>query len=343
MDSKECVIKYKTLPLQDKHSTIHFLKTKLLSKYLTFPICVLVITLSCRKPNVKRDMINNNPKTEVINIPLLNYQGLYIDNLNNWYNKSDSVTAVLNFCLNNTFHVMTEYDLTEILNSKKNYASIAKFNEEAKTIYGIKQITCVVGDSADFAKYMIPFDKAQTDSQAKFNYVNLESEWWNDDCTWAQYAKKLRAIQKMGRQQNPIVKTELYIGWLENPDGEGLEMCDTLVKYADRILVHDYYPAPSWGYVRSRLDTLGRAAISQNKVETIVIIFNVDDALPYFQDNNTFADAYSIIQNSYDTTNMAGKNGIQLIGYQIFCQSEARLYDTKSQEILVAEKVLTTK
>jgi len=282
-------------------------------------IALVILYVGCTKTQIKTSLNQSQLQLtkSISNVPNNSYSGVYIDDFSNWFKTTDSIIDFVSWYKQNGLNAGSEYELQSILSKSKNYNAIATFNHILRK-NGATYVTAIGGDSNDIIKYYIPFNKTQSDTTKRFNYFNLENEFWNSgNDTWAQWLANLKSLTRLGRTQSPVVKTEAYIGW-----PTGAAEYSGMVQYADRLLVHDYYTTPSWGYIRTRLDSLGLAAIAQKKIEPIIIIFDVDISNTYFESNN-FTDAYQIIVNSYDTTNMSGKNGIQLIGYQIFASAEA--------------------
>jgi hypothetical protein len=253
-----------------------------------------------------------------------NYHGLYIDSSSYILGDANQEEALLNWCKQHEINTLSFYDLRRVMTTGK-AGHLASFLRRARLNYGILETTAVVGSEAFITSYLDTFNRSKVDTLQRFTTVNLEKEWWNGDGTFKKYISSLSKLKQWSSLQQPVVKTEEYIGWFLNPSGKEHYMANELVKYSDRILVHDYQRTPSFGYVQSRLDYIGRAAKAQGKVFPVVIIFSAEPefSADYFR-INSFENAYQIILNGYLNTDFPGKNNIKLIGYQVFDQSYAR-------------------
>lgn len=247
----------------------------------------------------------------------IEYRGFYISRFNKIYDNHDSMATLFKYIQQQKFNRIMEYDLGDVLRNTNNYGAISSFNTMARTQHGITQVAAVVGSFDDFAKHILPYNLIQTSPVAAYNYVNLESEFWNNDCTWPQYAQRLHDIHLLAQQQNPPMGTELYIGWLT--PGQEDEQADTLVKYTDRILVHDYTKTPNLKYIQSRLDIIGRAALRRHKVQNIIILFDSDISHKYFK-THSFSYAYHQVKDAFNAANLPGKAGVNIIGFAEFKQ-----------------------
>ena len=253
------------------------------------------------------------------------YRGVYLDNLQYIVGNTVEEDKLLVWCQANNFTTVTCYDLYVILKSPANYPQMANFIKKAKNIYGIQTVTACMGSASAFTELINNYNVSRTDSIEKFNYSNLELEWWNKASTYKNYLTQLKGINAWGDEQFPRIPTEEYIGWFKNPTGQEAIQAEGLVKNSDRILVHDYQTTPSFCYMQSRLSWIGKAAQAQNKVMPIIVIFSVEPSFSYnYFLSNSFEDAYNMVVSQFNASNFDGKANIELIGYQIFDQSYAR-------------------
>lgn len=252
------------------------------------------------------------------------YRGLYIDSTSVILGDTLKENSLLRWCMHNNITTLSFYNLRQVMASNK-ARHLASFLKRAKTEYKIKENTAVIGSDAFITSYLDTFNRSKVDTLERFDFVNLEKEWWNGDGTLKEYIQALSKIRQWGRSQAPVVKTEEYIGWFLRPSGNELYMANELIKNSDRILVHDYQKTPSFQYVLSRLSYLGQAAKLHGKTFPVIIIFSAEPqfSADYFRTHN-FDEAYQIIVKRYINTEFAGKNNIRLVGYQIFDQSFAR-------------------
>ena len=253
------------------------------------------------------------------------YRGVYLDSLQYVVGNDAEEDKLLTWCQANNFTTVTCYDLYVILNSSANYPKMANFIKKAKNIFGIETVTACMGSSSAFNGLINNYNVSRTDPIEKFNYSNLELEWWNKASTFKNYLTQLKGINAWGDEQSPRIPTEEYIGWFKNPMGQEAIQAEGLVKNSDRILVHDYQTTPSFSYMKSRLSWIGKAAQAQNKIMPIIVIFSVEPSFSYnYFLSNSFEAAYSMVVSQFNASNFDGKANIELIGYQIFDQSYAR-------------------
>ena len=67
--------------------------------------------------------------------------------------------------------------------------------------------------------------------------------------------------------------------------------------------------------------------MAQGKVLDVIIIFSAENPTfsgAYFTTHD-FVDAYNIINNANNSASYSGKNGIKIIGYQIYNYSHGKL------------------
>ena len=252
------------------------------------------------------------------------YHGLYVDSTSSIIGDTVKENGLLRWCLSKNINTLSFYDLRQAMSPVK-AGYLARFLKLAKTKYGIKENTAVVGSDAFISSYLDTFNRSKADTLERFNTINLEREWWNGDGTFKSYVKILTKLKQWGQSQTPMVKTEEYIGWFVRPSGKELYMANELVKNSERILVHVYQQTLSFQYILSRLSYLGQAAKSQGKIFPVVIIFSAElnFSADYFRIYD-FEDAYGIITSGYLNSDFPGKENIKLVGYQIFDYSYAK-------------------
>ena len=263
----------------------------------------------------------NRAKVSVENL----YRGVYLDSLQYIVGNTTKENKLLEWCQANNFTTVTCYDLYTILQTSANYPKMANFIKKAKNMYGIQTVTACMGSAGAFTGLINNYNVSRIDPIEKFNYSNLELEWWNNASTYKNYLNQLKGIKAWGDKQTDRIPTEEYIGWFKNPMGQDSTQAAGLVQNSDRILVHDYRVTPSFDYMQSRLSWVGRAAKAQNKIMPIIVIFSVEPTFSYnYFLTNSFENAYDMIVNQFNTSSFDGKENIELIGYQIFDQSYAR-------------------
>ncbi|QJW91204.1 hypothetical protein HNV11_18390 [Spirosoma taeanense] len=257
------------------------------------------------------------------------YRGVYVDGFNAILGNSSLEDSLLNWCAGHNFNAISLYDLNTIMGDER-YSDLARFIQKARLTYGIGQVAAVRGTSANFTQNA-GYDASRGDLNERFTTYNLENEWWNNGpaCDFSCYTSILQSMSNKARNASPRITSEAYIGWFLNPSGQDLQQAKTLVRWLDRILVHDYRTYPQFGYMQSRLSYLGRAAQSQNRVIDVIVLFSAEPEFmqDYFSvsgQNHSFDEAYADIVNQFNAASFNGKNNVRLIGYQIFDYSFAR-------------------
>lgn len=261
------------------------------------------------------------------------YRGLYVNKFDTIFQDTSKENDLLRWAKSKDFNALTLYGLSEIISDPSLYNDLAAFILRAKTSYGISEVNATRGKASDYTTYVNNYNNSRTNTLERFNWANLEREFWNGDNTFTYSFLQLQTIKNWGLTQTPIVKTEEYIGWLRDSSGapsntiRESQIADSLVLVVDRLLLHDYQQNLSFSYVQDRLDTLGQKALAQGKVLDVAIIFSAQNPTfsgAYFT-THPFLDAYNFINNANNAASYPGKKGINLVGYQIYNYSYAKL------------------
>lgn len=302
-------------------------------KNILYAVCFIAILSGCKKNDCtpQTSAAATTPAAEKINTNPT-YRGLYVDNFNTILGDTAKENTLLRWCKQYKIKVISLYDLNTIFqHPANNNPKLAAFIKKAKTNYQIRQVAAVRGTDANFTQTISIYNDTRTDTTERFNVFNLENEWWNNGtaCDFTCYTAHLKTEFNLAHAAVPPIISEEYIGWFLNPAGQDQLQADTLVKYSDRILVHDYRTAPDFGYMQSRLRFLGKAAKTQGKVISIIIIFSAEPSFManYFDvnaQNHSFDDAYAAIVTQHNAATFTGKNNIKIIGYQLFDYSYAK-------------------
>jgi hypothetical protein len=300
-------------------------------KNILYIIFLIILLTACTK-NTKNDSVIIIDDTTSKPATLPAYRGLYVDGFNTIIGDTAKENTLLCWAKANNFNVLTLYGLNYFLPNSSSYNNLASFIRKAKTSYAINEINATGGTTANFTTTVNNYNTSRTNTVERFNWCNLEREFWNSDQTFNYSYTVMQQSKLWGAAQTPAVKIEEYIGWLKDsataPVNAAREsqIADSIVKVVDRLLVHDYQANISFNYLQSRLSILGQRAAAQGKVLDVVIIFSAEPAFsgPYFTINN-FANAYDIIKTANSNTSYAGKANINIIGYQLFDYGEGKL------------------
>lgn len=254
------------------------------------------------------------------------YRGLYVNKFDTIFKDTTKENTLLRWAKKNNFNALTLYGLGEIIPYSSKYNDLASFILRAKTSYGITEVNATRGKAVDFTVNVNAYNNSRVNTSERFNWANLEREFWNGDNTFTYSFTQLQQMKIWGLTQIPVVKTEEYIGWLRDSSGapynavREAQIADSIVLVVDRLLLHDYQVNLSFSYLQPRLDILGQKALAQGKVLDVIIIFSAENPTfsgAYFTTHN-FVEAYDFINNANNAASYTGKSGIKLIGYQIY-------------------------
>jgi hypothetical protein len=253
------------------------------------------------------------------------YRGIYVDKYAEMAGDVAKENDFLRWCQKYDFNVLTLYGMGKVLRSPPLRPALADFIRRAKGTYGIGQVSAVVTKAVTVTDLIDSYNNDRSNSLSRFDYTNLELEWWNNATDFENYDADLQQMQQWGKKQSPVVPNEEYIGWFKNPEGEDSLMASRLVQHSSRILVHDYQPNFTFSYLQSRLDWIGRAARAQGKIMPVIIIFSPrqEFSAEYFK-AHSFGDAWQWVTAAFRDAQFPGKDHVQLIGYQIYNQTYAR-------------------
>ena len=288
----------------------------------------MLVFSSCRKVQDVTYLTEKRPLG--MSYPLisstLTYRGVYVDSISYLISDTAKGNSMLRWCQLNNITNLDYYQLNSITDLTK----LATFLKLAKTNYGIKGNTAVVGGYDDVQNIVAPFNASQSDTLKRFDCVNFENEFWNSvNRSFEGSVVNLDSMYNWGRRQSPIVKSAIYIGWFNNPNGSSSITADSMANYlirkTDRILIHNYTTTPNFSYISNRSNILGKAALAQNKLASIIPIFGCDAGSSgvYFG-NNTFDHGYDLVQNGFASSGIQYANSVNMFGYQLFKMSTAR-------------------
>lgn len=314
-----------------KKSIQKYANRKLLQYVLAFSTLFFLLE-SCRKEKDENFDISPQPSGDafrMLTVPA--YKGVYVDSFDFIVGDTARENSLLRWCKKQSLNALSLYDTKTILSSSSNYPKLAAFIKKARSKYGIKSVAAVRSLSSQFTGSTSTYNKSRVDTQERFNVFNLENEYWNagTNNTFSNWIKIVNTMNTKAHAATPRITSEFYFGWFQNPNNQEPAQAAKMVAATDRILLHDYWAAPSLTYMQSRLAFLGQEAFKQNKVIDIVVLFSTEQAFAYDYfnvntQNHSFLDAYNSMLAQHNASTFAGKDNIRIIGYQLFCQSIAR-------------------
>jgi len=157
---------------------------------------------------------------------------------------------------------------------------------------------------------------AQHGDSADYNAFNFEYEPWRAADVASAWATNVTYLQQTRKALTglPVLLTDYY-GWFNNPP-MNTQTPDTLVKYLDYGLFHDYRVAPDWGYLKGRIDAMNVAAKKAGKIFTWRMIISAE---PSFSQNwlktHSLDDFYKAVYSQFAAQHYSN---LVLDGYLVF-------------------------
>lgn len=259
------------------------------------------------------------------------WKGMYVDDAELIIGNTTKENNLINYALDKGINSFTFYGLKNVIKYPANYPKVASFLKRCAQ-NGITNLVYVVvyypgSSNGSDTTYIRKYNAARSLSSEKFTGVNLEWEWWNGTTSWSTFLATLKTYYNWTRNVSPNLSNEIYFGWFNNPSTMPQTMANELVRYCDRILLHDYRSTPDVPYMQSRMDYLGKAAIDQGKTKKIIILFSAESAfMGGYYSTHSFNDAYQSIVSQYTNASFTGKSGLRIYGWHIFNYSEAKLH-----------------
>jgi hypothetical protein len=213
--------------------------------------------------------------------------------------------SLLQFCYDHGVNYLALYDMrsvnwlseTSTNTSSPGKTVLANFIAKARTS-GITEIGAVTSGSASNVSNIISYNNTRTQQIYRFDWMNLELEYWNGDSTFADWLSRLTYMkqQATGATAYPL-SIEVYLGW---PDyAESFDM----LPHIDRLLLHDYSSTkvPDYKYTQGRLqDEIGLACAALNKTLDLMPIFSAERVYSPWNASYEFMGLYYQTNTIYD-------------------------------------------
>lgn len=207
--------------------------------------------------------------------PYTSTRSIYLDGADTIYNNASGRAVFAKYCKDNRFDEVHFYKMSNILSSGVNYANLQTFN---KLLYdnGVKKRIAVLGSSSttNFNSYY----NATTDTTKRLNGINLENEWWNSTTTFSNWINQVNTLNVYCDSKTPDLSNSFYMGWYNNLGG----ITDSIaarqqLQVVDWIDLHCYRNNKlDYGYTKTRLEAIAKAAKSLNKVAIVNIIASTE-------------------------------------------------------------------
>lgn len=237
------------------------------------------------------------------------WRGVYISGLSSIAGTKAKEDIVINGLLKYKFKHTFFYSI-----DGANDANVTKFFTRIR-----KETGADIGATASSANTFINTRlkwNAQHGDSADYNAFNFEYEPWNATDVASAWATNITYLQQTRKALTglPVLLTD-YFGWWTKSTMV-TQTPDTLVKYLDYELIHDYRTTPDWSYMRSRCNDLNQSGIEQGKITTVRAIFSAEPAfLQTWLKTHKIDEAYAIIKAQFDAMHYTN---LKMDGYLVF-------------------------
>jgi len=259
------------------------------------------------------------------------HKGMYVDGANLIIGNTAKENALITYAVNKGINSFAFYGLKNVISSSSNYSKVGSFLSRCAQ-NGITNFVYVIvyyqgSINGLDTTYIRKYNNSRSSSSEKFKAVNLEWEFWNGATSWSTYLSTLKSYYNWTRKVSPNLSNEIYFGWFNNPSTIPQTMANELVKYCDKIMLHDYRTSPSVSYMESRMEYLGQAAIDQGKTKKIIVLFSAESDFmgPYYT-SHSFNDAYQEIVSDYSNASFNGIEGLRVYGWHIYNYTYAKQF-----------------
>lgn len=176
----------------------------------------------------------------------------------------------------------------------------------------VNEIGATASSSNTFNSTRKSWNIAHSDS-ADYDSWNLEFEPWNATDKPTAFNTNYTYCREMaaGKSSAQVDYVTDYYGWPQNS-----ATYDTLVKYMDYQLFHDYRTSPDWAYLQTRITELNNAYKRAGKIGKWRVIFSAEPSfMQTYLQTHTLDQAYKVI---YDAFTAMKYTNLKLDGYLVF-------------------------
>lgn len=216
--------------------------------------------------------------TYVVKVPIQTtdsiWRGVYVTGLSSTASNAASQQKVIDGMNKYKFNSAHFYSI-----DGANDANLTAFFKRIRKETKVTDLAATASSANTFTGTRLTWNKNHPDS-ADYNTWNLEFEPWravaNGSTVAIDWAKNVTYLQQMKAVGgvNNIKVTDYYGWWSDAP--MSTQTPDTLVKYCDYLLLHDYRTAPDFGYMKPRCDQDNAAAKKQGVIKTLRVIISAE-------------------------------------------------------------------
>ena len=289
-------------------------------------------------------------------------RALYVNDFHNILGDINAEINLLAYSQNNGIETLLLYDLHiihslhDLTNSSTNFI-LADFILNAKSNYGISNITATGENESFFSNVIDIYNNSRTSSLEKFDGYNLEFEFWdvsststggyycnnylipnglpcNTDGAFEFYLSNLQTINLLANNNIHPIITESYVGW------PTAEQADSISSNLDLIRIHAYVNNPqlAFDYTENRLFDF---AYNNTGLDISIIYSSEPTFMQNWLINNSMLDAEQIFINDFNNIASNWTSNINLNGFTYFAYTYNSGINLSSKSNLSKNKLKT--
>jgi hypothetical protein len=198
-----------------------------------------------------------------------------------------------------------------------NVTGLSNLNRRIRRETSCQDIGATAGNGATFLGARTTYNKSVPDS-SDFSNWNLEYEAYNQNdvaSAWSTNIIYLRQMQS-GKAAAKVKDDVQYFGWWTKPP-MNVQTPDSLVKYTDYGVLHEYTTVPQFAYMKQRCTDLNAAAKRQNKVWRVRVLFSAEPAFlqNWLRAGHSLDEAFKIVYSGFKAMNYSN---LIMDGYIVF-------------------------
>jgi len=194
-------------------------------------------------------------------------------------------------------------------------ASVTNLFKRIRKETKVTDIGATASSANTFLNTRLKWNAQHTDS-ADYNSFNYEFEPWNAADKAAAWLTNVSYLQQTRKDiGNLPIKLTDYFGWWTDPSM--INAPDTLAKYLDFCLIHDYRVKPDFAYMKTRCDNLNTAFKKLGKIGKVRPIGSAEPSFlgPWLSQGHTLDEWYSLLYKDFKAQNYSN---IIMDGYVFF-------------------------
>ena len=289
-------------------------------------------------------------------------RALYVNDFHNILGDINAEINLLTYSQNNGIETLLLYDLHiihslhDLTNSSTNFI-LADFILNAKSNYGISNITATGENESFFSNVIDIYNNSRASSLEKFDGYNLEFEFWdvsststggyycnnylipnglpcNTDGAFEFYLSNLQTINLLANNNIHPIITESYVGW------PTAEQADSISSNLDLIRIHAYVNNPqlAFDYTENRLFEF---SYNNTGLDISIIYSSEPTFMQNWLINNSMLNAEQIFINDFNNIASNWTSNINLNGFTYFAYTYNSGINLSSKSNLSKNKLKT--